>query len=82
LFGPETSNVLIINAETVIEISMRHCQVTHAYIIEISHVQLDDELPPLAPTLPAAFVTESITALAAPASGVLGVNIWSDVSLP
>jgi hypothetical protein len=37
------------------------------------------ELPPLAPSLPAGFVTHLVAAAGAPTSGVLGVNIWSGV---
>jgi hypothetical protein len=32
--------------------------------------------------LPAGFAAELTAAVGAPTSGVLGVNIWSDVSLP
>jgi hypothetical protein len=77
LLGPETFNVLIVNVETGAEIRMRHSRTTHARITEIGHDQVDAELPPL----PAGFSAELI-AKGAPASGVLGVNFWSGISLP
>jgi hypothetical protein len=68
LLGPETSTFLIINAETVAEIRMRHCRTTHACITETGHDQVDVELPPL----PAGFAAELLKGAVAPASGVPG----------
>jgi hypothetical protein len=59
LLDPETSNVLIVNAETVTEIRMRHSRTTRARITEIGHVQVDVVLRPLAPSLPAGFAAGS-----------------------
>jgi hypothetical protein len=79
LHGPETSNIFIINAETFVEIRMRHSRTTHACIIETDHDQSDVELP----ALPAGFAAELLAAAGAPASGVLGVTTrtWSGRSL-
>jgi hypothetical protein len=43
---------------------------------------LDVELSPLAPSLPAGSTAVLKEETEAPATGVLGVNIWSGVSLP
>jgi hypothetical protein len=74
LLGPETCNILIINAETVAEIRTRHSRTTHPCIIEIHHDRVDVELP-------AGFATELLAATGAPASGVLRVKIWPGVSV-
>jgi hypothetical protein len=73
LLGPETSDVRKINEKTVAKIHMRHSQTTHACIFGIGHDQVDGELPPLAPILPAGFVAELIGAAGAisPVTGVL-----------
>jgi hypothetical protein len=71
--SPETANVLIMNAETVTEIRMRPSQTTHACIIEMSHDQVDVELPPLF----AGFAAELLGATELP----LQVH-WSCLGLP
>jgi hypothetical protein len=78
LLGPDKSNILIINADTVTEIRMRYNRTTHACIVEMGHDHVDVELPPL----PAGFAAELLAAAGAPDSGVLGVNTCSGVSLP
>jgi hypothetical protein len=75
--GPETSNVFVKNVETVAEIRMRHNRITYAWIVEIGHDHVDVKLPPL----PAGFAAELVAAAGAHASVVLGVNIWSGLSL-
>jgi hypothetical protein len=78
LLGHETSNVFIINVETVAEIRMRHSRIIYTWIVEIGHDQVDVELPPL----PAGFAAELLPVAGSPASCVLRVTIWSGVSLP
>jgi hypothetical protein len=70
LLCPETSNVLIINAETVAEIRMRYSRKIYACIIEIGHDQVDGELLPLPPTLTAGFVAGLTAAAGGPAGAV------------
>jgi hypothetical protein len=42
---------LIINAERVAEIHMRHSQTSHGCTVQTDHDQVDVELSPLAPSL-------------------------------
>jgi hypothetical protein len=74
LLGPETSNVLIVNAETVAEIRMCYNRNIHARIAEIGHVWVDVVMPPLTPLLPAGFAADLIAAARVPTSGVPGCS--------
>jgi hypothetical protein len=64
--------------KTGAEIRMIDSRTTHACIIEIGHGQVYVDLP----ALPAELAAELLGTAAAVASGVLGVAIWSGVSLP
>lgn len=67
MLGPETSNILVINAERVAEFRIRHSRIIHACIIETGQDKSDIELP----ALPAGFAAELLATAGATASSVL-----------